>query len=209
MGFLRTRRTRERPARRIALLAAIICTACGTCGGCATPASSFYFTGEGLEEGAQSWRRQAPPATRATIDTLVVDRTVLIHFVRGNLSGEWARGAMSVPASHKRARQHCIFHPLSRGIMPERNWDVVYDQKQAEAEARRLGVVNPIEALLHHEVMGHILPILQDPDLLERIEADLKLKLANELSAVRVENEYRKYVGLPMTSEDIHWFSAP
>lgn len=191
-------------ARQAGLLAAIICTACGTCGGCATPAaSSFRFTGEGLEEGVRSWRKQAPPATRATIDTIVLDRTVLIHFVRGNLAGQPSRGAIAVLAADDVAKRQCLWHPVVAGIKPDRNWDLIYDPKRAEEETKRLGFVNPIEALLHHEVMGHILPILRDPDLLERIRRDLRLKLENERSAVQQENEYRRHVGLPLVPEDI------
>ena len=208
MGFLRTSRTRARPARRIALLAAIIGTACGTCGGCATPASSFYFTDEGLAEGARSWRRQAPPATQATIDTLVVDGTVLIHFVRGNLTGQPSRGSLSLPASSLRAKVYCLLHPAVKGIKPERNWDVVYDPKMAEAEAQRLGVVNPLEALLHHEVIGHILPVLQDPGLVKRIGESLRLRDENERSAVQRENEYRRHVGLPLVPEEFTWLAS-
>jgi hypothetical protein len=71
----------------------------------------------------------------------VVDSTLLIHFVRGNLAGQPSRGALSLPAFDPDAKKYCLWHPAVKGIKPERNWDVVYDPKQAEAAAKRLGVV--------------------------------------------------------------------
>lgn len=160
----------------------------------------------GLEEGARKWRDQAPPTTRVTIDALVVDRTVLVHFIRADLTGRASRGTIALLAADDRAKAYCSWHPVVEGIKPERDWDVIYDQKQAEREAKRLGLPHPLEALLHHEVMGHVLPVLRDPTLLRRIKRDLRLKRENERYAIQQENEYRKHVGLPLVSEDFSWF---
>ena len=85
-----------------------------------------------------------------------------------------------------------------------------YEEARLLLEARghgRHGLVNPIEALLHHEVIGHILPVLRDSELLRRIKASLRLKQENERGAVQQENEYRAYVGLPLEEEVIWLYS--
>jgi hypothetical protein len=57
---------------------------------------------------------------------------------------------------------------------------------------QRYGLQSPIEALLHHEIVGHIVPVLAEPMWLKRPWLEI------EAYAVARENEYRKHVGLEL-----------
>lgn len=68
--------------------------------GCTTTgASGFAYTGDGMKESVASWRAKAPAETQEVIDRLAQDDTILIHFVRGDLSGEETRGTAATLAS--------------------------------------------------------------------------------------------------------------
>src|SRR5512140_2236262 len=73
--------------------------------------------------GIESWREDASPEDQATIDRVVGLKDVFIHVFPGDLSGRHSRGAMSFPRSSRRYRKLCNFHPVVKGINPDRNWD--------------------------------------------------------------------------------------
>ena len=172
--------------------------ACGTCGGCATTQlTSIRPTGEVLEAGAQSWRNKARPEDQVVIDDLAGRKDLMFHIIMGSLAGEAARGSASSPAASDFAKRFCLLHPKIAGIRPERDWDIIYDPKQSAEFAKTTGIPNPVEVLLHHEVFGHILPVLRDPNLLKTIPKDERLREENERAAVEEENRYRRHLGLP------------
>lgn len=63
-------------------------------------------------------------------------------------------------------------------------------------------IPQPLEAALHHEFFGHILPALRDPSLLDRIRNSKQLYWDNERQALAIENKYRRHSGLPEVRED-------
>lgn len=180
-------------------LATIMCIACGTCGGCATgQAGSFRFTGAGMEDGVATMRQRAPPSLQVVIVELAQDRSSLFHFIRGNLAGMDTRGAAATLATTDLAKEQCLLHPKSAGVKPKRNWDVIYDETEQRQEEKRSGLQNPLDALLLHELLGHIVPVMRDPPLIELVRESQKLREENERDAIKIENEYRKHVGLPL-----------
>jgi hypothetical protein len=158
---------------------------------CATTTRSFRFTGDGMREAFESWRRTATPKTRSTIDALDEDPSILIHIIRGRIDVE-SRGGATTLAGFPPARKQCILHPSAPGVRWNRNFDIIYDEDQQRRMAKRLGFETPIEAILQHEVMGHIIPVIVNPALATRSVEE------TEREAVLQENEYRGHVGLPL-----------
>lgn len=189
---------------RMAWLVVLLGMAGGTCGGCAsTGAYGFRVTGNGLqEEGLKSWEEKSPPEVREKIHALAEDQTSLFHFIRASLAGLPTRGTASTHASSSLAKRLCPLHPPSKGIRPERNWDVIYDQKVQEAEEKRLRLPSPLDALVHHEVMGHIVPYMADPGRFDGSQGD-ESSQENEREAIQQENEYRRHVGLPLVPPNL------
>ena len=167
----------------------VLASACGPTKG------SFRFTGAGLPEAFENWRRTATPKTRATIDALDNDPSLLIHVLRGRIKKRKTRGAWTSVAGSQDAIEQCILHPPVDGVRWNRNFDVVWDEEQQRAMALELGLPSPVEALLQHEIMGHIIPVLLNPALATRSVEDA------EPEAIRQENEYRRHVGLPLVPE--------
>jgi hypothetical protein len=66
-----------------------------------------------------------------------------------------------------------------------------------------LKIPHPIEVGLHHEFFGHLLPALRDPDLMDRLSDNPKLKDDEERKALAIENEYRRHLGLPEVPEKV------
>lgn len=62
---------------------------------------------------------------------------------------------------------------------------------------KALGIPHPVEVILHHEIMGHIVPVLQNPQLLQRLLREKALWDVLERNAVETENRYRRRLGLP------------
>jgi hypothetical protein len=166
----------------------LLASACGTASG------SFRFTGSGMREAFESWKRTATPKTRSTIEALDDDPSILIHVLRGRIEVD-SRGGASMFAGSNQARRQCIFHPAASGVHWNRNFDVVYDEDQQRRMADARHIATPIEAILQHEIMGHIVPLLIAP---ERMNAPFEVL---EREAVRQENEYRLHVGLPPAPE--------
>jgi hypothetical protein len=166
-------------------LVLLLACACST-----THSGSFKFSESDMTAAFGSWYAKAPPKTRATIDALDQDET--IHIIRGRVADKDSRGASSSPASSRPSRKQCIMHPATTALKPERDWDVVFDEELQQRQEAKLGLPNPVEALLQHEIMGHIVPALLDPSEIYNPSND------NEPKAVRQENDYRKHVGLPL-----------
>jgi hypothetical protein len=173
---------------RIWWVVLLLASACSTAGG------SFRFTGSGMREAFESWKRTATPKTRSTIEALDEDPSILIHIIRGHID-EDSRGGASVFAGSKQAHQQCTLHPVAPGVRWSRNFDVIYDEEQQRRMAEARHLATPIEAILQHEIMGHIVPLLIHPELMNAPFEVL------EREAVRQENEYRLHVGLPPVPE--------
>jgi hypothetical protein len=173
---------------RIWWVVLVLTSACSTAGG------SFRFTGSGMREAFESWKRTATPKARSTIEALDQDPSVLIHVIRGRLKKR-SRGGATMLAGSEDGHWYCTFHPAAPGVRPNRNFDVVYDEEQARRMADALHMATPIEAILQHEIMGHLLLVLLHPEQANDPGEE------NELEAVRQENEYRLHVGLPPMPE--------
>lgn len=109
-------------AREFQDLALWVAPACS-----ATTAGAFRVTGDGLEAALESWWAKTTDESRAAIDRLRLDRSTLIHILRGKVEQLRARGAASYLATDSAAQRQCLFHPVSKGIGDYRNWDVIYD----------------------------------------------------------------------------------
>jgi len=168
-----------------------VTAACGT-----LSASGLRFTGNGLVDAAQRWGKTAPARDREAIRRLKSDRTLLIHVIRGKIERGKSRGTAAYRASNPLAKRQCILHPPSDGIEPERNWDVVYDEELQVSMERELRLASPLEALLHHELLGHIALILYQGQKVTNVGDDAWWQAEDE--AIRRENEYREAAHLPL-----------
>jgi hypothetical protein len=161
----------------------VLASACGTTTG------SFRFSDPGMRQAFENWKRTATPKTRSTINALDEDPSLLIHVIRGRIERP-SRGGATVYAGSKLAHHQCIFHPAAPGVRWNRNFDVVYDEEQQRRMSVERNLPTPVEAILQHEIMGHVVPLLLDPAI-----ANLPID-QSELQAVRQENEYRRHIGL-------------
>lgn len=173
---------------------------------CATDtATGIWITGNDAQAGFDRWEATAPPETREMIQRLKKDRTLVIHIREGVVRGK-SRGASSSagsPAAHK--RNGCFNHPPSDELDPRRNWDLVYDKKQQAQLEKESKLLSPTHVLLHHEIMGHILPALNDPTLIDaQDQGDEKVKIQIENRATEKENDYRKLLNLPLIPPTRH-----
>lgn len=151
---------------------------------------------EAMLSGIQSWRDKASPEDQAAIDKVASRKDVFFHVIPADLSGEPTRGAKAMPRSNKRSKKFCIFHPVVSGIHPDRNWDVFYDRKVAEEYERRTKIPPSFECSMQHEILGHVVPVLDDFELLDRLEHDEKLRDENERDAREIENRCRRRMKL-------------
>lgn len=149
---------------------------------------AFRFTGDGVEAAFENWRKTAAPKDRAVIDSLERDETLLIHVFRGRVRWRDARGSQSSYSSDAYMRTQCLLHPASQGVVEERDWDIILDADQMMAADKRNKTMTTFEVLLHHEIIGHIVP---------RFRGVTGSRKELENSAVHEENEYRKEIGLP------------
>jgi hypothetical protein len=175
--------------RRIAL---VFLALSGMCQACSTPHSGFRFTGDGTEAVFQNWRKQASPQTREAIDALNTDDKVLIHIIRGKIEGEVSRGTSAQLAADPISKRACLMHPAPNGIKPHADWDIIWDEELQKRMEKKLKLQSPIEALLQHEILGHVIPAINDP-----LKARKRTN-ENEDYAIQRENEYRQHVGLPL-----------
>lgn len=156
--------------------------------GCEAHHRTFHFVSPDMEASFQRWKETAPPKDRKTIERLEEDDTVIIHVVPGVVSHLKSRGGQTAFAFSKEAKPGCMMrHPWSFGIDWNRNFDIIYDE---ELMQQAWGFPNPVEAFLHHELIGHVARILDDPTSIEDPEP--------ESYAIERENEYRQYVGLEL-----------
>jgi hypothetical protein len=173
---------------RRAVLFVLVASVCACETSRASRKGGFKFTGDGIEVAFNKWRATVPRRTRELIDAIDGDETLLIHVFRGKVQGDH-RGAQSAYASNEYMLSQCLMHPSSEGIPNKRNWDIIIDSTQMLEADERYHTVTTFDVLLHHEVIGHIVPHLEGrTGTREELE-----KLAN-----RAENEYRKTAGLPL-----------
>ena len=160
-------------------------------------ASGFWISGKRLQGAVDNWERLSPPATRETIRKLKRDRTSLVHIKEGKIDNPDSRGAASTVAMGDPIELGCDTHPDSSNIDGRRNWDVIYDRRLQEAKEQELKLPSPVEALLHHEIIGHIVPALEDPKIIDEARKSKARREQLEEEARQRENEYRSAVGLP------------
>jgi hypothetical protein len=174
---------RDTPGPLLALVCSLI-----VCG-CSSSHRTFHFSGGDMKNAFESWRSKAPATDQQKIAALERDETTIIHIIRGQLDPSLSRGSAAYKAADPDARKRCVLHPAADGIRSMRNWDVVYDQRVAE---KPHGFPNPVEALLHHEILGHIEKVLMDRSWADRSIAE------TEAYALERENEYRRHNGLQL-----------
>lgn len=158
--------------------------------GCETShAGILRFNDDGLQEAVAHWRSTAPPEDVAALEKLEKEGRAIVHFSRTELPEKESRGGASTRADQPFAKAHCIFHPSAEGIPTHRNWDVFYDESLRAKQEKKLKLPTPTDAILQHEIMGHVVPGVRDPRKAEK---------QSENDAIRKENEYRKKAGLPL-----------
>jgi ATP adenylyltransferase/5',5'''-P-1,P-4-tetraphosphate phosphorylase II len=78
-------------------------------------------------------------------------------------------------------------HPMLYGIHPDRNFDVIFDEEVAKQSSPQ---PNTVDVVLDHEIIGHIVQVLDDPTWKKRSEEDI------ERYSRERENEYRQHNGM-------------
>lgn len=216
---------RSRP--RVLLVGAVLVLACGALGGCSElePAiirSSIVPADPRLDKEVQDWLAKLSPEERAVIEKEIRQREdLLIHVLEGHLDEKDSRGGASSLASSGFSKQRCKKHPRAKGVPWRRDWDVFIDRPLAEKWAKKNGIRSPPDTHLHHEIHGHILLMLRNPEYIdliieknkevrdgatrearERAKEELrKLKEYLEEEGCKTENEYRRDVDLEEVPE--------
>lgn len=205
----------SRGARRNWLFAGtVLGLACGT-GGCATVdlddiLPSIRTSETVLEQGIQLLRSRLSPQDREVLDDeLLSRRDLLIHISLGRIPRELSRGGMSTLAQNARDNGWCRRHPNVGNVPWNRDWDVIYDPEIAKYWERRLNIPHPIEVSLYHEIFGHILPVLRNPELLAVLKEHPESKNDFEFNGRAAENDFRKYLGLPGIPDELPEQSTP
>lgn len=150
---------------------------------------TFYFASPDLEAGYQQGKARAPPKHREALERLEQDDTVVVHVIKGHVDPGESRGGQTNFASSKEAKRHCIMHPMFNGIPPDRNFDVIFDEEVAKQSSPQ---PNTVDVVLDHEIVGHIVQVLDDPTWRERS------KEKAESDSRERENEYRQHNGMPL-----------
>ena len=168
-------------------------------------ASGIRITGKRLDDGFQRWTASAPPQTRAKIKQLQSNQKGLIHLREGKIDDRRSRGTASLVSPRRPVSEQCPNHPPSEGIDRRRNWDLVYDPELHRQREVELQFPSTLEALLHHEIMGHIVPALERPEIIDLQEhGDMSAKQEIEQHAIEEENNYRRAVKLPLIPWTAH-----
>ena len=144
---------------------------------------------------AQRWRLDATDRSGVDLKTWKMSINLARFQVIASELPCWR--SSSSPATSKLSKRLCLLHPRVLGISPERDWHVIYDAKLRADQEKRLGLPTPVEAILQHELIGHVLPVLLDPSLIGLVTADPELWEQHERHAIAAENRYRRHVGLP------------
>ena len=181
------------PAHRLLRIStlALLVQACAT-----ESASGVWVSGRFLQQELGRWEQKLPPEKREAVRRLRTDSTALVHVREGEVTGRAHRGSASRVGSA--SDLECSTHPPSEGIDPNRNWDIIYDRAQQKRMEQRTNLPSPVESLLHHELLGHVVPALAHPEMIEiQRRGDERAKNELENHAIAEENEYRKLVRLP------------
>jgi hypothetical protein len=166
--------------------------ACALLFGCTSSHKTFHFGAPELENGFNEWKRSVHLNDLAMIERLERDDTVIIHIINGQVSAQRTRGALSQHHRGDVAQRQCPLHPASSTVAVDSNWDVIYDHRAAAQIDREAGYHTPFSVILHHEVLGHIVPMLSMPSWAKEPRDVV------ETYAVQKENEYRQRLGLPL-----------
>lgn len=159
---------------------------------------SFHIIGDGMYEAFKNWRESLREKDRDVLEKFLWQKDLLIHVFRatGRLSPLESRGGASAPASSKRIKKVCDFHPIYGDVPWKLSWDVAYDPELTKWFEEKYGIPTPPEVVLHHEIFGHVIPCLRDPKLIREVEMNSGLEMEDECGALPVENQYRKQIGL-------------
>ena len=162
-------------------------------------ASGIRITGKRLDDGFQRWTASAPPQTREKIKQLQSNQKGLIHLREGKINDRRSRGTASKVSLLRPLSEQCPNHPPSADIDRRRNWDVIYDSELHRQREVELNFPSTLESLLHHEIMGHIVPALERPEIIDlQAHGDMRAKEEIEQQAIGEENTYRRAVNLPL-----------
>jgi len=108
------------------------------------------------------------------------------------------------------AKRVCLVHLKDPGIPWKRVWHVAYDPERTQEFEDKYGIPTPVEVILHHEILGHVLFWLTHPELLEEyLKAGRALDDPTEPGALAKENQYRKRNGHPVVPEEWFRYSPP
>lgn len=134
------------------------------------------------------------PEDWATIQNEILSRKDLfIHVIQGDLSKENSRGGASSRAVSEFSKRYCKKHPKVEDVPWTRDWDLVVDLRVAGLWAKKCGIPNPPDAVLYHEIFGHILWLLRRPEFLKANKASDQRNDRLENEARIIENKYRAY----------------
>ena len=158
----------------------------------------FDIVGEGMHDNFTRWRDSLNDSDRAVFDQLMEPKEpLLIHVFLATGRVPESRGGASAPTSDDRMKQICDIHPMIGDFEPMRNWDVAYDPEAAKAFEEAHGIPSPPETVLHHEIFGHVISSLGDPNIVFMIVPDARYLDTAECRALFVENLYREQRELP------------
>ena len=171
----------------------------------------FVIAGDGMHDSFNRWWDSLGDSDRAVFDQLMhLKEPLLIHtFLATGRLPRISRGGASAPASAEDMKMICDFHPVIGELSPKRNWDVAYDPDRTKAFEETHGIASPPEVVLHHEIFGHLIPGLNDLNIVFMIVPDARYKDDGECKALWVENRYRSQMGLPEVPPELVECLAP
>ncbi len=211
-----------RRRRRALLMGTLLALASGVSAGCdevlgppepwrPVREGPFDIVGDGMHDWFNRWRYSLADSDRVVFDQLMKPQEpLLIHLflATGRLSSE-SRGGASAPTSEERMKRICDTHPMIGEFAPKRNWDIAYDPERTKWFEEAHGIPSPPETVLYHEIFGHVLPGLMDPNIVFMIVPDAGYKDTVECKALCIENRYRKQMGLPEVPPELVDCLAP
>jgi hypothetical protein len=159
----------------------------------------FDIVGDGMYDAFKRWRDSLVDADRVVFEQLMRSKEpLLIHvFLATGRLGDDSRGGASAPASDKEMKRICDIHPMIGNFAPKRNGDIACDPERTKWFEETHGIPSPPEVVLHHEIFGHVLPRMGDPNIVFMLTSDARHKDTPECRALCVENRYRRQLRLP------------
>lgn len=159
---------------------------------------SLVTTDVELAADIQGWLELLSPEDRAAFEREILWRKdLVIHVVSGDLPSKDSRGGASSWSWTDFSKTYCKKHPNVEGVPRRQDWDVIVDRRLAEKWTKKCEIPNPPDVIMYHEIYGHILWLLRNPEFLKNREINERLKAVLEDKARIIENQYRTYRKLP------------